>query len=232
MGELDLTERCAGSPVWLAGPIYCRPQSESGFRRQNRSLAWEGARVEASQLTRQYPRSLKGSAGKSIRVHRLAAADTERVAEFAKGLDDGDLLFLRVDLTSTEVVEDIVAAQSDDGRVTLIAEAEGEIVGYGGLDRRNLDWMRHLAEIRIIVSGRLRSQGLGSLLVRELFEIAEELGVTKIVARMVREQEGARHMFEKLGFSAEALLTDWAIDRSGKTRDLVIMSYDVTALTN
>ena len=31
---------------------------------------------------------------------------------------------------------------------------------------------------------------------------------------------------------AEALLTDWVTDRSGKTRDLVIRSYDVTSLTN
>jgi hypothetical protein len=38
-------------------------------------------------------------------------------------------------------------------------------------------------------------------------------------------------MFERLGFTAEALLADWVIYRSGKTRDLVVMSHDVTALT-
>ncbi len=92
--------------------------------------------------------------------------------------------------------------------------------------------MRHLGEVRIIVGGRLRGEGLGSLLVQELFAVGQDLGLTKIVARMVREQNGARRMFEKLGFAAEALLTDWVTDRSGKTRDLVIMSYDVTSLTN
>ena len=67
---------------------------------------------------------------------------------------------------------------------------------------------------------------------REKVKRAARKALSARESRMIREQEGARRMFEKLGFSAEALLTDWAIDRSGNTRDLVIMSYDVTALTN
>jgi hypothetical protein len=47
---------------------------------------------------------------------------------------------------------------------------------------------------------------------------------------MARQQVGARKMFQDLGFAAEALLADWVIDREGKTRDMLIMSYDVTGL--
>jgi hypothetical protein len=48
---------------------------------------------------------------------------------------------------------------------------------------------------------------------------------------MAREQDGARRMFQRLGFTAEALLADWIQDRDGKQHDLVLMSYDVTSLT-
>ncbi len=188
--------------------------------------------MQMSELTREYPRSIKGRSGSPVRLHRLSADDHDRLLEFARGLDDEDLLFLRVDLTDPKAVDGIIDSQTDDRRVTLLAESDGEVVGYGSLNRQDLDWMRHLGEIRIIVGGRQRGEGLGSLLVQELFAVGQDLGLTKIVARMVREQNGARRMFERLGFAAEALLTDWVTDRSGKTRDLVIMSYDVTSLTN
>lgn len=40
---------------------------------------------------------------------------------------------------------------------------------------------------------------------------------------------GARRLFENPGFQIDALPADWAIDRHGKTQDLVLMSYDVSA---
>jgi RimJ/RimL family protein N-acetyltransferase len=105
-------------------------------------------------------------------------------------------------------------------------------VGYGTLHRDAMSWTRHLGEIRVIVGSEYRGSGLGGLLTREIFELARELGLSKVVARMPLRQEGARRMFEKLGFHAEALLADWVIDRDDRTQDLVIMSYDVTGLTD
>jgi RimJ/RimL family protein N-acetyltransferase len=183
-------------------------------------------------MTRDYPRLIKGKGGISIKLHRLNEEDQDRMLEFARGLDNESLLFLRVDLTRPESIERIIREQEGDRRVTLLAIEDGQVVGYGSLGRSELDWTRHIGEIRVIVNPEYRGQGLGSLLSRELFEVAQDLGLTKIVARVVREQQGAREMFERLGFSAEALLADWVIDRTGKTRDLVLMSYDVTALTN
>ena len=188
--------------------------------------------MEASQLTRDYPRKIKSRGGQSVSLHRLSEDDCDRLVDFASSLDKEDHLFLRVDLTDPEIVDEIIRDQATDQRITLLAESDGDIVGYASLSRRRLEWMRHLGEIRIIVGRESRSRGLGRLLVQELCEVGQDLGLTKIVARMAREQEGARRMFERLGFSAEALLTDWVIDRSGRTRDLVIMSHDVTALTN
>ena len=38
-------------------------------------------------------------------------------------------------------------------------------------------------------------------------------------------------LFERLGFKPEALLQDFVVDHAGRTRDLVVMAYDVTGLT-
>jgi len=45
------------------------------------------------------------------------------------------------------------------------------------------------------------------------------------------DQPGPSALFLRLGFQTEALLPDFVIDRSGQTRDLIIMAYDMTGLS-
>jgi RimJ/RimL family protein N-acetyltransferase len=93
-------------------------------------------------------------------------------------------------------------------------------------------WQRHLGEIRMQVGPPYRSQGLGRALAREIFGVARDLGLRKIVAQMTVEQKRAIATFERLGFHAEALLQDFVIDRAGRTHDRVVMSYDVDGFTD
>jgi len=57
------------------------------------------------------------------------------------------------------------------------------------------------------------------------------LDVGVILAQMTPDQKGAMATFERLGFRPEALLQDFVVDHSGRTRDLVVMAFDVTGLT-
>jgi L-amino acid N-acyltransferase YncA len=181
-------------------------------------------------LKRTYPRTVDLH-GAVLELSRLGPRDRDEVLAFARGLSEEDLLFLRMDITRDDVVDDWIRSQANDQRVTILARIDGQLVGYGSLNREPASWTRHLGEIRIIVSSSQRARGLGALLTREIVRIASELGLSKVIARMPLRQEGARRMFERLGFSAEALLADWVVDRAGTTHDLVIMGYDVTSLT-
>jgi GNAT superfamily N-acetyltransferase len=105
------------------------------------------------------------------------------------------------------------------------------LIGYGSLFHSELTWQRHLGEIRLLVDRRYRSHGLGHALVGELFRIARGRGLRKIVAHLTADQKGARAMFERHGFAAEAVLQDFVIDRHGRTRDLVVMAADVEGLS-
>jgi RimJ/RimL family protein N-acetyltransferase len=49
---------------------------------------------------------------------------------------------------------------------------------------------------------------------------------------MTPDQKGAMVTFERLGFRPEALLQDFVVDHAGRTRDLVVMGYDVAGLTD
>ena len=160
-------------------------------------------------------------------LRRLRPADRDDIVELARALPEIDLQFLRSDLTDPDVVEGWIRDAGSGSRFTTLALYEGKLVGYGSLNLRGLQWMSHLGEIRVIIAERHRRFGLGRVLTQRVFELAHDLGLRKLVAQMTREQMGARRLFERLGFSPEALLTDWVIDRSGETRDMMIMSYDL-----
>ena len=64
-----------------------------------------------------------------------------------------------------------------------------------------------------------------------MLAIARELALRKIIAQMTIDQPGARATFERIGFRPEALLHDLVIDRAARTRDLLVMAYDITGLT-
>ena len=69
-------------------------------------------------------------------------------------------------------------------------------------------------------------------LAAEIFDLARSIGLKKVTAQMTTEQTAARAAFERLGFQVEAMLSDWVEDRRGRSRDLLIMSYDVAGFSD
>ena len=185
----------------------------------------------SSRTQRTYPRTIHLGNGTAMTLRLMSGADVDSLVSFARSLPVDDLLFLRMDITDPRVVQQW-AANIETGRsVTVLAEVSAEIVGYGTLHRSEVIWQRHIGEIRLQVAPTYRSQGLGRVLAGEMLAIARELALRKIIAQMTIDQPGARATFERIGFRPEALLHDLVIDRAARTRDLLVMAYDITGLT-
>jgi L-amino acid N-acyltransferase YncA len=167
---------------------------------------------------------------RQITVRPMQAADRDAVLAFAQALPADDLLFLPLDITHPKVIDGWVSHLESGRAATVVAESAGRLIGMGTLVRSKTTWARHLGDIRLLVSTEARGIGLGNLLANEVFVLAEEAGLRKIVAQMAAEQRGAIAVFERLGFKAEALMADYVMDRDGRTHDLIVMSYDVTGL--
>lgn len=182
----------------------------------------------ASKRTYPFTTTVKGN---EVAVRLMTPEDGEELLAFARSLPERDLLFLSIDITRPEVVEGWVRHIEEGRTFTVIAEADGQLVGHGTLYLSELSWTRHMGEIQLLISRAYRGGGLGHLLANEVFTTAQELGLQKIIARMAADQKGALQVFERLGFKAEALLADFVIDREGRTHDLIVMSHDVTGLT-
>jgi L-amino acid N-acyltransferase YncA len=157
----------------------------------------------------------------------MIPADAPRLASFARSLPENDLLFLRMDITKLNVVAHWGQNIKEGRTVTVLAEAGTTVVGYGSLHHNEVTWQRHLGEIRMQVGPRYRSQGLGRALGTEIFAVARDRDLRKLIAHMTLDQKGAIATLERLGFHREAVLHDFVIDRSDVTRDLIVMSYDL-----
>lgn len=166
---------------------------------------------------------------RKLEFRLMNAEDVPRILRFARALPPHDLLFLLRDISQEKNVERWAQDVREGSNCTVLAVEGDNVVGYGSLIRSQQDWSLHVAEIRVLTAATARGLGLGQLLTREAFQIALELGVEKISARMTLDQAGARHVFEGMGFRPEAVLHDEVKDRSGKKHDLLVMANDVQA---
>lgn len=183
----------------------------------------------AQSTNRAYPRSVTLK-DRQVVLRLMQVSDRDAVLAFAQALPADDLLFLPLDISHPKVVDGWVRSLDSSRTMTVVAESAGRLIGLGTLVRSETTWARHLGNIRLLVSQEVRGIGLGNVLANEVFALAEEAGLQKVVAQMAAEQRGAQAVFERLGFKAEALMADYVMDRQGRTHDLVVMSYDVTGL--
>jgi L-amino acid N-acyltransferase YncA len=175
---------------------------------------------------RTYPQEVRIKDDRFI-LRLMTPADRDSMLAFAQALPFHDLLFLRRDITRPEVVDLWLDDIRRERITTVLAEHEGALVGYATVDRGDVSWSPHVAELRVMVASSMRRRGLGRVLTLEAFRIALDLGVEKMVAQMTADQEAASAVFETLGFRTEALLRDHVKDREGRKLDLLIMAHDV-----
>ena len=179
-----------------------------------------------------YARELKLSDGRRVSLRLMEAADKQRVLSFARSLPPDDLLFLRTDITEPALVDEWIGNLEKGTTVTVLADVDGELAGYASLHLEQARWTRRVGEIRVQVAVAFRGVSLGRQLTAQIFRLGQIRGLKKMAAMMTPDQAGARAAFEKLGFSVEALLQDWVVDRKGRPRDLLIMSHDLEGLSD
>jgi L-amino acid N-acyltransferase YncA len=152
--------------------------------------------------------------GGAIELHYAGPTDAIHLLQFARTLPPEDLFFLRRDITQPEEID---AWMRDDA-----------VLGYSSVSRTPLNWIRHVAELRVVVAPEARGLGLGRALTDAAFKIAMDMGVRKMIAQMTLEQTAAMAVFRRLGFVSEALLPDHVIDATGQTHDLLVMARRVS----
>jgi ribosomal protein S18 acetylase RimI-like enzyme len=179
-----------------------------------------------SETKRSYPRRIKTESGE-VEFRRMTGADEAATLAFARGLPAHDLLFLPRDISEPKVLGAWIKEIERGAMTSLIAVKDNHVIGCGALVRDPLSWSPHVGEIRMVVARERRGLGVGRALSQEMFALAVEAGLEKIVVQMTVDQTGAIALFEGLGFRAEALLRDHVRDRQGRKHDIVLLGHNV-----
>jgi L-amino acid N-acyltransferase YncA len=157
-------------------------------------------------------------------VVALGPEHCDALVRFFAALPDGDLTFIKEEVTDPETVRSWTDGASAGGR--WVAVEDQEVTGYVAV-RPLSGWSDHVGEVRLVVAPTHRGSGLGRELARRALVEAVGAGLSKLVVEVVAEQGAALALFTELGFTGEALLTDHIRDRSGRLRDLMVLAHHV-----
>jgi RimJ/RimL family protein N-acetyltransferase len=165
-----------------------------------------------------------------VTLRPMVREDKDELLAFFRRLPPEDRQFLKDDVTRAEIIETWARELNYDRVLPILAEFDGRIVGDATLHRQAYGWMRHVGEIRVVTDPYLRRRGLATAMAREIFYLALQVGLDKMVAEMVGGQVAAIKVFGKLGFQQEARLANHVVDLQGRKHDLVIMTTDIPTL--
>jgi ribosomal protein S18 acetylase RimI-like enzyme len=155
-------------------------------------------------------------------IRPIEAGDSPALSSFFERIPESDRTFLKEDVGDPRVLAEWV--QPDTGRT--IAVEDGQVVGALAVVPL-VGWSSHVGEVRLVVDPDHRGRGIGRRLAHQAVLDAVDMGLGKLVVEVISDQAPLIAMFRGLGFEPEALLTDHVRDRSGQTRDLIVLANSV-----
>lgn len=119
----------------------------------------------------------------------------------------------------------IKARREEEGGITILSKAEGQVASICGVDRHGpFVRIRHCAELGISIRKEWCGRGLGTVLLGELINWAEDYDGLEVVSLGVIDgNDRAKALYIKHGFE-ETGRKRWHVKRDGKYMDEIIMS--------
>ena len=175
----------------------------------------------------QYPKEMELKSGFTCTLRPLDAQDEIAFHEFFLAVPTQERMFIKHRVTEPEVIHDW-CQHIDLGRnLPLLACHNGQIVGDATLHQQLGGWKRHIGRVSVLVHPKFRGRGLAKALVSEMVQIAREIGLEKIEAEFIGEQEAGIKMFAMLGFSTLASLPNYVKDMQAIPHDYVLMGLEL-----
>lgn len=178
------------------------------------------------EILEDYPKDSR-LGGKRFTVRPLAKADEKAFHTFFCAIPELERLLFKHRVTDRQVIKQW-CQQIDYGRILPLLAVDGKtIVADASLHQQLGGWKRHIGRISVVVHPQYRGMGIAAHLVRDLVEIARNLGLEKLEAEFLGEQKAARHIFARLGFTELLYLKDYVKDMQAIHHDYVLMGRHI-----
>jgi len=151
-----------------------------------------------------------------MRIRRAQAADLpEIVAIFNQAVAARQVATL--ELVEVDDRRDWFAAHTPDKYPILVAESEGEVVGWLSLSdyRPGRPALRFSAEVSYFVDSVHQRQGIGSALMRAAIDLCPELEIKTLIAILLSHNEASLELLARFSFTEWGRMPN-AVDLDGE----------------
>jgi len=174
-----------------------------------------------------FPKEIKLKDAAKVTLRPLKKTDEKNFHELFLGIPEPERMFIKHRVTDVAVIRDW-CRNIDLGRnLPLVAVAGGKIIGDATLHQQLGGWRRHIGRVSVLVQPQFRGRGLARALVGEILTIARSVGLEKVEAEFIGEQEAAIKMFAMLGFTNLLRLEDYVKDMQAIPHDYVLMGVNL-----
>jgi RimJ/RimL family protein N-acetyltransferase len=142
--------------------------------------------------------------GLAYNLRRVTPADVGPLAEFVRGLSDRTrwLRFMTARPCSPEFVRAEVARMAagaaGDSITLIVNDARGGSGAVAAVAELACDRESRTGEVGVVVMDDAQRKGIGSLLLRQVLQIAQELGLAQLHGDMLAENYAMRRLIQAL----------------------------------
>jgi len=184
-------------------------------------------------MLEEYPKKITLPDGAALILRPMTRDDQYGLYNFFISLTEEDRRFLRNDVTDRKLIENWARNLDYETVLPILAESDGKIVANATLHYQTFGWGRHVAELRITIAPEFRGRKLGSMLIKEIAELAAKSHVKKLLARIVTAREPLIMAFNRAGFVQVAVLKDYVQDVHQKSfADIALLEKELTSGTS
>ena len=174
-----------------------------------------------------FPKKTVLKEGFQCTLRPLRKDDEKKFHQFFLEVPEAERMFIKHRVTDQAVIHDW-CQNIDLGRnFPLLAVADGKIIADATLHQQLGGWRRHIGRVSVLVLPQYRGRGLARNLVNEITQLSRNLGLERLEAEFIGEQEAAIKMFALLGFSNLLRLEDYVKDMQAISHDYVLMGLNL-----
>lgn len=174
-----------------------------------------------------YPKDLKLKDKSKSRLRPLRKDDETGFHEFFLAVPEGERMFIKHRVTEPEVIREWCRNIDLHRNLPILALMDGRIVGVATLHQQLGGWKRHIGRVSVLVLPHYRGRGLARGLVSEIVTIARAVGLERVEAEFIGDQDAAIKMFAMMGFSNLVRLENYVKDMQAITHDYILMGLDL-----
>lgn len=167
--------------------------------------------------------------GRSIRIQRLRVEDKEKLAEMYASLSEEALRWAMPPYTK----EGIERWISNLGNMIALVSFHGDrIVGHAQIYRYPHLRRKGTGDVLIYLHQDFHNVGLGTLMFKELLNLAKSEGMYRVGLHVVADNKSAIHLYEKFGFKVEGVMKDAYFGEDDKYHDELAMGLVFASSTS